>query len=356
MRIVRVEVTPLPLTLREPYVLANETVSAVTNVVLRLVTDGPHVGLGIAAPEATVTGEDLARCLHALRDLAAPALVGEDGLRRTLLTERVDALFNDAPAARAAVDMALHDLLGKHTGLPVWRLLGGFRTHVQTSVTLTILPLPQTIRRARALVEEGFGALKLKGGLDVDGDVAAVCAVRAAVGPGIEIRFDANQGYTAAEAEHFCAETRRAGVSVLEQPTPASELATMRRLVGTVAAPVMADESVLSLADAFRFARHGAMDMVNLKLAKVGGIDAANLMNGMARAAGIEVMVGCMDEAALSIASGVAFACSRRNVELADLDGHLDLLDDPTTAAVRVADGRVWPREAPGFGIPDLSG
>ena len=354
MRILRVDVEVLPLTLREPYTIATETVHEATNVVVRLITDGPHVGLGIAAPEETVTGEDLAHCLSALRDVATPALLGEDALRRTQIIERIRGPLHDAPAARAAVDMALYDLLGKAARQPVWRLLGGFRTHMATSVTIFILPIPETVRRAQAFAAEGFHAIKLKGGLDVDEDIARINAVRAAVGPKMDLRYDANQGYTAAEAERFFIETRHVGLSLFEQPTPADALKAMRQVVGAVSTPVMADESVLCLADAFLFARKDAMDMVNLKLAKVGGLDEAAMMNGVARAAGIEVMVGCMDEAALSIASGLAFACSRRNVELADLDGHLDFTDDPTAGAVHLEDGCLWPSDAPGFGVVDF--
>lgn len=354
LRIVRVEVVPLPLTLKEPYVIATETVDEATNVLLRLVTDGPHVGLGIAAPEETVTGETLERCLQALREVAAPALHGADPLRRVWLIEEIRASILDAPAARAAVDMALFDLLGKVAGLPVWRLLGGYRTHIPTSVTLFIRPVDETVRRARAFVDQGFGALKVKAGLDVEADIERVRAVRAAVGPKVELRVDANQGYTPEQAEHFFAGIRDVGITLLEQPTPAAELDAMRQVVGALPTPVMADESVHTLADAFHFARTGAMDMVNLKLARVGGLDAAILMNGVARAAGIEVMVGCMDEAALSIASGLAFACSRKNVEMADLDGHLDFVDDPTAGVVRLEAGCVWPSEAPGFGLVDL--
>jgi L-alanine-DL-glutamate epimerase-like enolase superfamily enzyme len=354
MRIVRVEVRRLPLTLRESYTIAYETIHSVDNVLVRLVTDGPHVGLGISAPDHGVTGETVAASEAALRDVVAPLLTGEEGLRRALLTEQLIEGIPDLPATRAAVDMALYDLLGKHAGVPVWRLLGGYRASIPTSVTLFISPVADAVHRARAFAADGFRALKIKGGVDVDEDIARVLAIRRAVGDDLELRFDANQGYTADDAGRFFEATRAVGLTVLEQPTPADQLGAMREVVGLVGTPVMADESILSLTDAFRFARRDAMDMINLKLPKVGGLDAAVLINGVARAAGLEVMVGCGDEAALSIASGLAFALSRRNVELADLDGHLDFDDDPTAGCVHLRGGVLWPDEAPGFGIVDL--
>ena len=354
MRITRVEVTRLPLQLREPYTIAYETVTEAENLVVRVITDGPHVGLGIACPDAEVTGETVAMAERALREVAEPVLLGADALRRMPMIEALAECLSDRPASRAAVDMALYDLLGKRAGLPVWKLLGGYRSSMPTSVTLYIGPVDEAVQRARAFAAEGFVALKVKGGRDLEADVAVINAIRAAVGPDIELRFDANQGYSVADARAFYEGTLEAGVSLLEQPTPASELKAMREVVGRIATPVMADESILSLADAFRFARRDAMDMVNLKLTKVGGLDAAMLINGVARAAGLEVMVGCMDEAALSIASGLAFALSRKNVEFADLDGHLDFVEDPTSAAVRLERGVLWPSPEPGFGLVDL--
>lgn len=354
MRIVRVEAVPLQLRLREPYTIAYETISSVYNVGLRFVTDTQHVGLGIVAPDEGVTGETPADAERAIHDVVLPLMQGADPLRRALYNEPLFDALPGCPSVRSAVDAALYDLLGKACGVPVTTLLGHYRTHMATSMTVYIRPGDETVSQARAYVNEGFRAIKLKGGVDVDADIERVLAVRAAVGPDIDLRFDANQGYTAEQSIHFSTQVRSAGLSMLEQPTPADERYVLRDVTAATNTPVMADESILSLADAFLFARGNAMDMVNLKLVKVGGIDRAALINGVARAAGLHVMVGCMDEAALSIAGGLAFALSRRNVEFADLDGHLDLLDDPTAGAVHLHDGCLYPSDQPGFGLADF--
>ncbi|MHC4944041.1 MAG: mandelate racemase/muconate lactonizing enzyme family protein [Planctomycetota bacterium] len=351
MKITKIEAWPLEMRLKEPYTIAYETVDTAVNVFLRIETNRDIIGFGCAAPDLEVTGEKPEDVIEAVNSAAAGTILGSDPLRPARLYERLKKVLKDRPAALAGVDMALWDIMGKFGNLPLWKLLGGFRDRIITSVTIGILPEDETVERARALVTERFRCLKLKGGKDVDEDIAKVMKVREAVGKGIELRFDANQGFNMEESLRFVEKTRDARLELIEQPTPRDHLETLGKVTRKAHLPIMADESLMTLRDAFRIARRGLADMVNVKLMKVGGISEALQINSVSRAAGLEVMVGCMDEAALAISAGLHFALARPNVKYADLDGHLDLEGDPSDGAVILKNGVLFPSARNGLGF-----
>lgn len=351
MKITHIEAWTVKMALKEPYTIAYNTFDSAVNILLRIETDTGISGYGCAAPDLQVTGETPQAVLNACDDVIKPHLKGRDPLRTALLMERLKKHLQKLPSARSMVDMALHDIMGKVAGLPVYKLLGGFRDRIKTSITIGILPLKETVDHAKAFVKKGFKALKIKGGSDVGADIERILKVREAVGEKIGLRFDANQGYTVEESLRFFKNTRKVKMEFIEQPTPKGQPDLLGRVAMNIPIPIMADESLLSLQDAFRLARRHLADMFNIKLTKVGGISGALQIDAVARSANIAVMVGCMDEAALGIAAGLHFALARPNVTYADLDGHLDLIDDPTTGTVTLKDGILYPAPKPGLGF-----
>lgn len=336
----------------EPYTIAYETVDSATNVFIKIVTDKSIAGIGCSAPDQVITGETPESVALAFKDVIGPVLRGADPLRIAKVMHRLATACGDGhTSARAAVDMALHDILGKSAGLPLWKVLGGYRDRIRTSITIGVMNERETVSRAKERVREGFRALKLKGGIDVEEDIARVIRVREAVGSRIELRFDANQGFTVEDSLRFVEATRKADLELIEQPVAKDELEHLGRVTSGAHIPVMADESMITLLDVFKLVRRDLVDMVNIKLMKVGGIFESLQINAVARSAGCEVMVGCLDESALAISAGLHFALSRRNVAYADLDGHLDLIGDPSTGAVLLTNGTLYPTNRPGLGF-----
>lgn len=351
MKITHIETWSVPVTQEIPYAVAYTRFEKTDLVFLRLTTDTNIVGYGSASCDQEVTGETSATVLAALNNIAAPILRGSNPLTLLCVVREMERAIGKQPSALAAVDMALFDIFGKIVGLPLWKLLGGCRDRIRTSVTIGILPLAETLESTKQWFAKGFDCLKLKGGLDVDSDIERVIRVRELFGDTIELRFDANQGYSVEQALQFLRDTRQARIAFIEQPT----LAAKPELLGDVQqagiVPVMADECLLSPFDALGLAKRELVDMFNVKLMKSGGIAAALEIESIARAATINIMVGCMDESVLGIAAGLHFALARPATTMADLDGHLGLIGDPAFSTLRLENGVLFPPDEPGLGV-----
>jgi L-Ala-D/L-Glu epimerase len=349
MKITQIAFHRLELSLSIPYTIAYESVSSTTNFILRLETDTGLNGYGCAAPDLQVTGETEEEVELAIKNLVIPFLKGKDPFTYVFLVEGMRDKLEGKSATMAMVDMALFDLVSRHAGVPLYKYLGGYKSSIPTSITIGILPLVETLKQAAEFVQAGFFILKIKGGKVLEEDIEKMVRLREEY-PGIQLRFDGNQGYTVAQALEFVKKTAKVGIEIFEQPTLVQGDENLGEVTRQVALPVMADESIKNLDDAFRLARHDRIDMVNIKLMKVGGILESLHINSVARSANLEVMAGCLDECALGISAGLHFALSRPNIIYADLDGHLDLLEDPFHDMFLLRKGVLYPSESPGLG------
>jgi L-alanine-DL-glutamate epimerase-like enolase superfamily enzyme len=354
MKIESVECYFRSMKLSEPYSIAYETVDRCENVFIHISTDNGHTGWGCAAPDLHVTGESGTDVLHSFNKVIDPFLKGKEVFQYAFIMETLKELIPDKPAARAMVDMALFDMMAQKAGVPLFKFLGGYRKSIATSITIGIMPVKQTLAFARLYLKKGFRILKIKGGKDVLEDIERINRLREVVGRHVVIRFDANQGYTLQDSLDFLEGTKKTNIELLEQPTQKKDIESLKQLTRRSSVPVMADESLLSLNDVFCLSKEQGTDLINIKLMKTGGILEAMHINSVARAAGIGAMVGCMDESSLGIAAGLHFALSRPNIQYADLDGHLDLVDDPFEGMLRIEDGELIPPGSAGIGWTGL--
>ncbi len=350
MKIISVEYFRLDIPLAVPYTIAYETVSSTTNIILKITTDKGLTGWGCAAPDLEVTQETPEDVIQNIEMHVIRLLKGRSPFQIARLLFDLKKECPKASSTLAMVDMALLDLMARKAELPLYQMLGGFRNKIATSITIGILPLQETLDKAKYYFGKGFSILKLKGGISVAEDIEKIIKLREKFGNEFLLRFDANQGYTPEESIELINKTESANIEILEQPTKQKKEEQLGEVTQNVDIPVMADESIKTLKDAFRLASNNLIDMVNIKIMKVGGIVESQHINSVSKAAGMEVMVGCIDECALGISAGLHFALSKPNIEFADLDGHLDLIEDPFANLFKLKNGVLYPSDHYGLG------
>ena len=350
MKIISATVTPIELTLKEPFAIANETVDTAENVFIRLETDSGLLGWGCATPDS-VTHETNDTVLKVFNSTLRDILIGKDPFRIHSINEIIENKVKENPSAKAGVNIALYDILGKNAQMPLYKILGGYREKIETTVTIGISSVDTMIDKAKEWVGQGFHCLKIKCGMDPDHDIEAVMGIRSAVGPEIKLRLDANEGYTLEKALRIIETLEKLGadIEILEQPTPAKYLYALKEV--TAQCPIMADETAFTLRDSLKLIKMEIADMINIKLMKIGGITNAYKANIFAELANIPVMIGCMNESMGAMAAGVHFACALKNVQYADLDSALDFNSDVVSGGATYKDGYVIPSEKPGLGI-----
>lgn len=362
MKIIGWRIARLRVPLKVPFRTALREVDHIDDRVLLLDTDTGHVGHGSAAATAMITGETHASIEAAWRQHLLPVL--RDGDLATLpeLLDRVRRAMAANASAKAAVDIALHDLAAQAAGLPLHRFLGsrlaGIAT-LSTDVTISANAVGTMLADARTALEAGYRALKIKVGKHPDADIDTIVALHAEVAGQARLRLDANQGWTAGQAITVmqALESRGLAFELLEQPVPAEDLEGMAALRAAISTRVLADESVFGAHDAERVITSGACDLINLKLMKSGGLDGAARVAQVARQAGVPCMVGCMLESPIGTAAAAHFAVANADlVRLIDLDSPGLARYDPVDGNVRFDGPRITVGDTPGLGIRAIAG
>lgn len=333
----RLETEVLSLTTRHPFIIARGGQSDYRTLMVRIRDADGHEGWGEAAA-TRFYGETLETVQAAVATYAP--LLGDDPHQLEVIERRMELTLRGNAAARSAISSALHDLVGKRLGLPVWRLWGLDAAAAPLS-TFTIGI--DTAEMIRMKVEEAseYPILKIK--LGSDRDLELLQTIRDATDR--ELRVDANCGWTAAHTVQMLPVLEEFGVTVLEQPVMPHDLDGLAHVRRAARIPLIADESCVTSIDIARLA--GRVDGINIKLAKCGSLREALRMIAIARSHGMMVMVGCMIESSLGI---TAAAQVTPLVDIVDLDGAALLRDDPFSGAT-ITGGQLSLPEAPGLGV-----
>jgi L-alanine-DL-glutamate epimerase-like enolase superfamily enzyme len=333
---VRLRHEPLEATTRYAFRIAHGSRQAHDNTLVRLEADGLE-GLGEAAP-SHYYGES-APVVRAARDTWAP-LLGDDPFAFEAIEARLDAGLRLRGAARAAVDMALHDWIGKKLGLPVWRWLGLDRARTPLSCVTLGMADPEEMERKLDAVKE-FPILKVK--LGAPGDVDNLRRIRRNFSGVLQV--DANAAWDAARAVKVLREIEPLGIELVEQPVARDDLDGLKWVRDRSPIPVFADESCHHLGDVARLA--GRCDGINLKIMKTGGIREMLRMIHAARAHGLRILLGSMVETSLALSAAAQLAPL---ADYLDLDGHWLLAKDPFVGAPGER-GVIALSDRPGLGV-----
>lgn len=348
MQITKAEIIPVELPLKKAVRIANTPeITRITAIFVRLETRQGQSAWGCTVAQTSLTGEKPEQVIRKCHDCAT--LVPDLNPLNIEFSIAQLACLSKAPASvLCAFDLAFHDLLGLAAGMPVYRILGGFRNRIHTSITIPIASLNESVEMAQEYAALGFRMLKIKGGVNPEEDVRRVQAIHQAL-PHHVLRLDADGGYTVQDALEV---SRALGgvLEMLEQPTPANDLTALRQIKEYSPVPILADQSVTDPTSALNLAAHQIVHGFSVKLVACGGLRNGRQMDAIARAAHLTTMVSCYIEPALLITAGLSLALSSANIRYGDLDGHLSLAHDPSEGGFRLEEGWLIASDTPGFG------
>lgn len=326
------------------------THGASENAVIEVETDEGLVGIG---ESSSIWDRKGAGCADDINGLLAGLLIGKDPLRIRELTDLMDAHLDRAQPAKAGIEMALWDLLGKSLDAPVYQLLGGLvRDRIELSRSLSMGTVDEVMAQAEILVAEGYRTLKMKVGRNPTNDAANLAALRGRFAD-LKLRVDANMGWAnPKEAVRHIHELEAFGIELVEQPLHPSDMEGMRFVRERVEVPIMADESVWTPADAMACARAGAVDVFNVYVAEAGGIGPAARIFGIADAARLTCIIGSMPEFGTGTSAQAHLAFAMPNIGYgSDLNGFVYHDGDVVDHDLRIEDGYLYPPPGPGLGV-----
>lgn len=353
MKIRKIEAIPVEVPVRRPLKMAVATVNVRTCIVVRVTTDNGIVGLGESVLARYFSGESLAGAVDLIANVYAPVLIGSDPGHLAEARKLMRLISVGNSGARAAVEMALVDIVAKSAGLPLYEYYGGpSRDSVPTIWHVSGAGAEEMAGEAKAAVDEGYPLVKVKVGKDVESDITATYAVRNAIGDEVMLLPDANQGWDVGDALRFVRAVVDARPGFVEQPLPRWNLPGMIELVARSPVVIAGDEGIFDANDLHTYLSLGAAGAVVAKLMKAAGPIGVRELFAVADSAGIGVhFAGMAGQTSISAAHGAHLAMSVPNLRYGSGISPQYLADDICQERFLPIAGHFYPASVPGVGV-----
>jgi L-alanine-DL-glutamate epimerase-like enolase superfamily enzyme len=346
-----IEAVPFRIPMRSVVKFSTGQLSAIEHVLVRARGDNGLVGYAEAPARPMVYGESVPSILHAVTQLFAPKLVGQDVFARERVWPAME-LVEGNPTAKGAVDMALADLAARSVGMPLWRWLGGYTKEVEVCHLLGIGPPAEVAAQAEAMrARNGISTFKLKAGLDAVRDTTMIREVRRSLGPDVRLTVDCNHGYDAVTAARVLPQWEEADILFVEEPCPGWDVDGRALVARSTRLPLMADETCTNVHEVAAELRRGHVRFMSVKTARTGFAASARVVH-LCEAAGVHTVIGSQGDSDLGALSAAHFQASHRATAqwAGELAFHLDvdgtLLDRP----LEIVGGRLKLPDGPGLG------
>jgi len=368
MKITKIECIPVSLPFAKPMVMSGGPAKCADAVVLKVHTDEGVTGIAETGDTSLwYMGESQDSIMYNITNIFGPQiLLGEDPFNIERIVARMDKAARANNQSKAVIDYALHDIMGKALGVPVYKLLGGLSNpKIALAFVMSSGTAAEVGAEGKSLVKAGFKGLKLKvGARTPDEDIELVGALREAVGNKIKIMIDANGGWLYHQALYVLQRVAKYDIFVAEQPVPWWDIDGLARLRRKVDVPIFPDESAAELNDLIKIIEKDAADGLFLKVPKAGGILKSRKWVSIAQAANLPVMCGCMIDSGIGAASTAHFLAATEWMGKIEQEaiGPLNLYNIPDTVSTplkndlavkvpRYENGFLYPPEGPGFGV-----
>jgi L-alanine-DL-glutamate epimerase-like enolase superfamily enzyme len=353
MKITKVEPIPFSIPYRKPLRFASGEVHVADHVLVRVHTDDGVVGVAEAPPRPYTYGETQDSIMAVIGKYFAPEIIGLSVLDREVMLARMNRTVGN-PTAKAAVDMAVWDALGRTLDLPVTQLLGGWTDRMRVSHMVGFASDRAMVAEALRVREQyGITVLKVKvGRRPVELDVGACRALRTALGPDVELYVDGNRGWSPTEAARALRCMADLDITLAEELCPADDVLGRRWLVSRTEVPTVADESATTPGEVTRELTGGSANMISIKTARTGFSTSQRILF-QCEGLGTEVVLGNQIDGQIGTACAVAFGAAHRHSSrrAGELSNFLDMSDDLLTEPLEIVGGELAVRPGAGIGV-----